>query len=217
MTGDGIRRSVRDDECFRFQSTNASMAIMPRNSKQHRVEPLEPPYDTAAAAALDLLGPPITLFRTWARRPDLARGIAGWGRYYLSRQSALTLRQRELAIDRTTALCGADYEWGVHIAFFAERAGLTPVQVRSLGTGQPDDPCWADPVDRAVLRAVDELHTSYDLADGTWDGLVDAVGADGALDLLLLCGWYHAISFTVRSLRLPLEPGTAAIPSPSAG
>jgi alkylhydroperoxidase family enzyme len=181
------------------------MEIMPRNSKQHRIEPLEPPYDAGAAAALELLGPPIALFRTWARRPDLARGIAGWGRYYLSRQSALTLRQRELAIDRTTALCGADYEWGVHIAFFAERAALTADQVTSLGTGRP--------ADRAVLRAVDELHTSHDLADATWDGLVDAAGADGALDLLLLCGWYHAISFTVRSLRLPLEPGTAPIRS----
>ena len=187
------------------------MTIMPRNSKQYRVEPLEPPYDAEAAAALELLGPPIALFRTWARRPDLARGIAGWGRYYLSRQSALTLRQRELVIDRTTALCGADYEWGVHIAFFAGKAALTADQIRSLGTGQPDDACWADPADRAVLQAVDELHASHDLTDGAWDGLVDAVGEDGALDLLLLCGWYHAISFTVRALRLPLEPGTAPV------
>jgi len=192
------------------------MTFMPRNSKQQdsgqrRVEPLEPPYDGAAAAALELLGPPIALFRTWARRPDLARGIAGWGQYYLSRQLALSLRQRELVIDRTTALCGADYEWGVHIAFFAEKAALTAGQVRSLGTGQPGDECWADPADRAVLRAVDELHARHDLADDTWDGLVGAVGTDGALDLLLLCGWYHAISFTVRSLRLPLEPGTAPI------
>src|ERR1700722_5925750 len=187
--GTGLAGSVRGGRCFRFQSTNASMAIVPRNSKQHRVVPLEPPYDAGAAAALELLGPPIAL----------------------SRQSALTLRQRELVIDRTTALCGADYEWGVHIAFFAERAALTTDQVRSLGTGQPDDACWADPADRAVLRAVDELHTSHDLEDGTWDGLVDAAGTDGALDLLLLCGWYHAISFTVRSLHLPLELGTAPI------
>jgi alkylhydroperoxidase family enzyme len=186
---------------------------MPRNSKQPRIQPLEPPYDAGAAAAVELLGPPIALFRTWARRPELARGIAGWGGYYLSRRSALTLRQRELVIDRTTALCGADYEWGVHIAVFAGRAGLTAEQVRSLGAGQPDDPCWADPADRAVLRAVDELHARHDLSDGAWDGLIDAAGPDGALDLLLLCGWYHAISFTVRSLRLPLEPGTAPIPS----
>ena len=174
---------------------------MPRNSKQQRVEALEPPYDAEAAAALELLGPPIALFRTWARRPDLARAIAGWGQYYLSRRSALTLR-------------GADYEWGVHIAYFAGKAALTAGEIRSLGTGQPGDACWADPADRAVLRAVDELHASHDLADGTWNGLVEAAGQDGALDLLLLCGWYHAISFTVRALRLPLEPGTAPISGP---
>jgi alkylhydroperoxidase family enzyme len=186
---------------------------MPRNSKQPRIAPLEPPHDPEAAAVLELLGPPISLFRVWARRPGLARGIAGWGRYYLSRQSALTLRQRELVIDRTTALCGADYEWGVHVAAFAGKAGLTPGQLRSLGTAGAGaawaGACWADPADQAVLRAVDELHATCDLADDAWDALVAAVGEDGALDVLLLAGWYHAISYTVRALRLPMEPGTA--------
>jgi alkylhydroperoxidase family enzyme len=191
---------------------------MPLNSKhspgpgQPRVAPLEPPYDDGSAAALDLLGPPISLFRVWARRPDLARGIAGWGRYYLSRQSALSLRHRELVIDRTTALCGADYEWGVHVAYYAGTAGITAAQVSSLAGGQPEDACWDDAADRAVLRAVGELHASHDLSDGAWDALAGAVGEDGALDLLLLCGWYHAISFTVRALRLPLEPGTGPLP-----
>jgi alkylhydroperoxidase family enzyme len=188
---------------------------MPRNPKQPRVAPLQPPLDAEAAAALELLGPPISLFRVWARRPALARGIAGWGRYYLSRQSALTLRQRELVIDRVTALCGADYEWGVHVAAFAGKAGLTPAQLRSLAAAEPGrawaDACWADPGDRAVLRAVDELHATCDLADEAWDALVAAAGQDGALDVLLLSGWYRAVSCTVRVLRLPLEPGTAPL------
>ncbi|MFF1725325.1 hypothetical protein [Streptomyces sviceus] len=51
----------------------------------------------------------IQLFRVWARRPELAGSIAGWGSYCFSRCSALALSQRELVIDRTTALCGADY------------------------------------------------------------------------------------------------------------
>jgi hypothetical protein len=102
----------------------------------------------------------------------------------------------------------------VHVARFAPKAGLTPGQLRSLAAGRPDDDCWADPADRAVLRAVDELHASHDLADDTWGALAAAVGEDGALDLLLLCGWYHAISFTVRALRLPLEPGTGPIGAP---
>lgn len=177
---------------------------MPLNSKQSRITPLEPPYDEETGAALDGLGPPLRLFRVWARRPELARGIAGWGHYYLSRRSALTLRQRELVIDRTTALCGADYEWGVHIAVFAEKAGLDDEQITSLADGRPSDACWSA-ADRAVLAAVDELHTTFDLSDEAWAALVAAVGEDGVLDLLLLCGWYHAISFTVRALRLPLE------------
>ncbi|MGH3345776.1 MAG: hypothetical protein ACRDO4_02230, partial [Nocardioides sp.] len=96
---------------------------MPLNPKQARVAPLEPPYSPAEQSALDLLGPPIALFRVFARRPELANGIAGWGHYYLSRRSSLTLRQRELVIDRTTVRCGADYEWGVHVAAFADKVG----------------------------------------------------------------------------------------------
>ena len=181
---------------------------MLRNPKQARVEPVAAPHDDATAAALAELGAPIALFGVFARRPDRARAIAGWGRYYLSQRVALTLRQRELIIDRTTALCGADYEWGIHIAMFAAKVGLTDEQVRSLATGQPSDPCWSEQADIAVLRAVDEIHVSADLGDETWAELTAEVGEEGAIDLLLIAGWYHAISYTARALRLAQEPGT---------
>jgi alkylhydroperoxidase family enzyme len=186
---------------------------MPRISKQPRIEPLEPPYDDETAAALELLGPPIQLFRVLARRPELARGIAGWGHYYLSRRSALSLRQRELVIDRTTARCGADYEWGIHIAAYAKAVGLTEHQLDSLATGDATDTCWTAPADRTVIKAVDELHTTHDLSDEMWSELIDTLGQDGALEITLLAGWYHAISYAVRALRLALEPGTAPIPA----
>ena len=182
---------------------------MLRKSKQ-RIAPVDAPYTEDTAAALRLLGPPIALFRVLARRPQRARGIAGWGHYYLSRDVALTLRQRELVIDRTTALCGADYEWAVHMAYFREKAALTKAQVLSLATGSYHDPCWTDAADRAVLQAVDDLCRTHDLGDATWSDLVETVGEEGAIDVMLLCGWYHAISFVVRGLRLPLEPGTTA-------
>ncbi|GAA1975347.1 carboxymuconolactone decarboxylase family protein [Nocardioides panacihumi] len=175
--------------------------------------PLSPPYDEDATAALARLGPPIQLFRVWARRPALAHGIADWGRYYFSSRAALTLRQRELVIDRTTVLCGADYEWGVHVAAFAEKAGLDAEQLASLATGGPADECWA-PEDRAVIAAVDELHATSDLSDDTWSNLVAVCDEDAALEVVLICGWYHAISFAVRALRLPLEAGTSTIAAP---
>jgi len=183
---------------------------MLRKSNQPRIAPVEPPYDEATASALESLGPPIALFRVFARRPDRARAIFGWGRYYLSRSLALSLRHRELVIDRTTALCGAEYEWGIHIAVFAAKAGLTDEQVRSVTAGAPDDPCWTDRADVAVLRAVDALHARCDLSDDEWAALVDGVGEEGAIDLMLLTGWYHAISYVARATRLPGEPDTPA-------
>jgi alkylhydroperoxidase family enzyme len=185
---------------------------MLRNSNQPRVAPVQPPYDADTAAALEPLGPPLALFRVFARRPERARAIHGWGRYYLSRQLALSLRQRELVIDRVTALCGAEYEWGIHINVFAEKAGLTREQVGSVTTGDPGDQCW-NVADRAVLRAVDALHHEHDLTDEDWDNLVEAVGEDGAIDVLLLAGWYHAISYVARATRLPLEEGTPTFAS----
>ena len=120
---------------------------MLRNSNQNtpaRIALVAPPYDADTAAALEALGPPIGIFRLFARRPDRAHGIAGWGRYYLSRRCALSLRHRELLILRTTARCGAEYEWGVHVQVFAAKAGLSAGQVRSVTAGQPDDPCWTE-------------------------------------------------------------------------
>src|SRR6202030_4310231 len=102
------------------EANHATVATMLRNSNQDtrpqnaqpRVAPVTPPYDADTAAALEVLGPPIGIFRVFARRPDRAHGLAGWGRYYLSRRCALSLRHRELLILRTTARCGAEYEWG---------------------------------------------------------------------------------------------------------
>lgn len=182
-----------------------------------RITPLEAPFDAEASAVIEALGPPISLFRVLARRPDRARGIHGWGRYYLSRRSALTLRHREMAILRTTALCGAEYEWSVHVQAFAERAGLSPDQVASLTKGDALDECWADHDDKAVLRAIDALHVSHDLSDAEWDPLHAALGDEAVIDLLLLCGWYHAISYVARAVRLPLEPDGPTFAEPSGG
>jgi len=196
---------------FDFRDKNGSVRTMPRNPKRPsspRIPPVEPPYDPETAQSLQALGPPIALFRIFARRPERAHAIVGWGRYYLSRNSALTLRHRELVIDRTTAKCGAEYEWGIHIARFAAKVDLDAAQIRSVTSGTPEDDCWTDASDRAVLHAVDALHDNHDLSDQQWDELITAIGDEAAIDLLLVCGWYHAISFVARAVRLPSEANT---------
>lgn len=166
----------------------------------------EAPRIEMADEALESMGPPINLFKLFARNLPMAEAMTGWGSYELSKRLSLSMRQRELVIDRVTARCGAEYEWAVHVTYFAERVGLDGAQLRSLISGSPSDACWPDD-ERTLLRAVDELHDTNDLSDETWRALT--LTDEQRLDLLLLAGWYHAISYAARATRVPLEAGAA--------
>jgi alkylhydroperoxidase family enzyme len=109
-------------------------------------------------------------------------------------------------IDRVTARCGAEYEWAVHVAYFAERVSLTHEQVASIAHGDAGDACWSHE-ERIVLRAVDQLHDANDVDDELWAELAARFSDEQVLDLLLLAGWYHAISYVARAARVPLDDG----------
>ncbi|AXK37246.1 carboxymuconolactone decarboxylase family protein [Streptomyces armeniacus] len=150
---------------------------------------------------------PIALFRMLARNAPLAEAMHEWGGYELGRgRPTFSLREREIVIDRTCALRGCEYEWGVHVAVFAERAGLDAEQIRSLTHGAHTDACWTDPRDRLLVELTDALHAGSDVPDELWGRLAGEFAPEQLLDLLTLCGWYHAVSFLARATRLPLEP-----------
>ena len=176
-----------------------------------RIPPLEPPYPEGIGRQLEQMMPagvpPIALFRTFVKNLPMTEAMAPWGRYELSRHLSLSMRHRELVIDRTCARCHCPYEWGVHVAFFAERVGLTPDQVTSLTHGGPGDPCWDDEGEQAIIRAVDDLHDRSTVPDATWAILERHLSEEQRLDLLMLCGWYHAISFVANGAGLVGEPG----------
>lgn len=176
-----------------------------------RIAPLEPPYEPETATRLAAMMPPgippILLFRTFARNPAMTDAMRGWGSYELSKQLSLSMRDREIVIDRTCARRGCEYEWGVHVAFFADRVGLTGAQVTSLTHGVADDPCWTDERDRLLVAAVDALCDDATIDDPLWSRLSAVLGVAELLDLLVLCGWYHAIAFTANAARVPLEDG----------
>ena len=173
-----------------------------------RITPLETPFSPSQHALLERMMPPgvppIALFRTFVRNEPMTDAMHGWGSYELSRRLSVPLRTREIVIDRVTARLGCEYEWGVHVAFFADAAGFTPQQVRSLVDGTADDPCWDDD-DRAVVRLVDSLIDTADLAHDVWRDAASRFSDAQLLDLLLLTGWYHAIAFAANAARVPLE------------
>ncbi|MGH9246619.1 MAG: carboxymuconolactone decarboxylase family protein [Acidimicrobiales bacterium] len=148
-----------------------------------RIRPASPPTtgrrvpsggDDACRGASDLVVPQLR-----PERAPLSDAMSEWGSYELSKRVSLTMRDRELLIDRTCARCGCEYEWGVHRAFFAERVGLTAEQIASLAQGEPTDPCWVDPRDRLLLhghpRRLTKEHHDRERATAT-DGMVARSG-----------------------------------------
>ncbi|NMO16686.1 carboxymuconolactone decarboxylase family protein [Pyxidicoccus fallax] len=177
-----------------------------------RIAPMEPPYTEAVATALERLMPagvpPLVLFRTLAVNERVfSRMLAGG----LLDKGTVSLRERELVIDRTCWRCGSEYEWGVHVAFFGERVRLTPEEVQGLCTDDPEATPFS-PRERLLLRLCDELHASATVSDALWAELAREWTPSQLLELLALAGYYHAISYVTNALRLPLESFAARFP-----
>jgi alkylhydroperoxidase family enzyme len=176
-----------------------------------RIEPAQPPYPADVAATLAAVTSPgrepIRIFRTFAGNPAMAVAMGEWGRYELSDRLSLPLRDREIVIQRTCARCRCEYEWGVHVAVFAERAGVSRPQVASLAHGAASDPCWDDERDRVLIEAADALHDGAAIDDALWARLSARLRDEQLLDLLMLAGWYHAICFTANGAGIAREDG----------
>ncbi len=177
-----------------------------------RIAPLEPPFAPGIQAALDRImppgAPPLVLFTTLARNPRIFQRVMAGG---LLDKGSLSLREREIVIDRTTARCGSEYEWGVHIAFFAAAAGLDPAQIRATVQGGASDPAWS-PGEALLIRLVDGLHDTATLDAALWSELKDAYSDEQLLELIVLTGFYHMVSFVTNALHLTPEAGAAHFP-----
>jgi len=177
------------------------------------VTPVPPPYQPELQNALHAIMPPgvppLALFTTLARVPRI------WDRFRagsLLDRGPVSLRHREIVINRTCARCRCAYEWGVHVAFFAQRVGLTPEQLRATVHGGGDDATWSDD-ERLLARMVDELHDSASLSEEVWDDLSATFSVEQILELIALVGFYHTVSFLANGLRLPLEPYGVPFPT----
>lgn len=177
-----------------------------------RINPATPPYAPDVEETINRLmqgRPPLALFATLARDERLFRKFTGGG---LLDRGHLSIRQRELVIDRTTALCKSEYEWGVHLAIFGAQAGITSEQAASLVHGGADDACWS-PEDALLIRMSDALHRTCALDDELWADLREQFSEEAVMELLMLAGFYRTVSYLTNALKLPLESFGARFPA----
>lgn len=178
-----------------------------------RIAPAERPYEADMEETLAKLMPggvePLLLFRTLARDPRLFRRFMAGG---LLDKGTISLREREIAIDRACARCGGEYEWGVHIALFAEAVGFGPDEIKATAARGANAPCW-NVRERLIVRLVDRLHDTSTVDDELWAELAREFRPEQLIELVMLTGFYHMVSFVVNALRLPPEPYAARFPT----
>lgn len=177
-----------------------------------RIAPLEPPYEDEIAQQFAKImpagKPPLAPFRTIARSPRVWRKFRAGS---LLDDGPLTLRQREIVIDRICARTGCEYEWGVHVAVFGERAGLSEEEIAATVHGPADAACWTE-AERALIGADDALHERVTLSGDDFDSLSRWFDTGQILEILMLAGFYRTVSYFANSLAIPLEDGAARFP-----
>ncbi|MCP3463743.1 carboxymuconolactone decarboxylase family protein [Bradyrhizobium sp. CCGUVB23] len=177
-----------------------------------RIAPLDPPYPPEIDEQFNRImrgAPPLMLFRV------MAGYKRAWDKFRagsLLDPGPLSLREREIVIDRTCALNTCEYEWGVHVAIFAGAAGLTDEQVRATAHGEATSACWST-AEQALIAAVDALHHRATLDDVEFAALAAHYDDAQILEIMMLCGVYRTVSYLANGLRLPLEEKAARFPA----
>jgi alkylhydroperoxidase family enzyme len=177
-----------------------------------RIPPLAPPYAPDIQEQFDRImrgAPPLMLFRVMAGH---ARAWEKFRAGSLLDGGPLTLREREIVIDRTGALTGCEYEWGVHVMIFADAAGLTDEQVRATVLEKADAPCWSA-AEQALIAVVDALHARATLSEAEFKALSAHYDDAKIFEIILLCGFYRTVSYLANGLALPLEEKAARFPA----
>ena len=144
--------------------------------------------------ALNLLG-------TLARYPELATAYHTFNGHLLFATS-LSTRQRELVVLRVGWVRRAEYEWLQH-AVLAGDVGISEDEIPRIAIGG-DAPGW-DPLEAAMLRAVDELVADAEISDATWATLTEGLNTQQVLDLIFTVGAYDTLAMAFKSCRVQLD------------
>jgi 4-carboxymuconolactone decarboxylase len=141
----------------------------------------------------------------WLRVPELAdrlQKVGGYIRY----ESGTDQKLIEFAICVTARAWNAAYEWHAH-APLAIAAGLNPLHLAALVRDEvPND---LDPSEAVVYRIATSLATDGAISDETFQTAASTLGETSLVEIILTCGYYTLVAFTLNVAQVPL-PADAA-------
>jgi alkylhydroperoxidase family enzyme len=137
----------------------------------------------------------------FAHHPDLAQSWLAFNGHILY-GTTLTLRQREILVLRVAAVLDSPFAWAQHIVH-QEEAGLSDRDVHRIAFG-PNAP-FLDPLERAMIRSVDELIHEGTIAPATWEALAADLDEQQLLDLIFTVGCYTVLTWMIDTIGLEID------------
>lgn len=146
-------------------------------------------------------------FEILIRHAELYKAHMTVAQKFLS-DGEMSIRDRELAILRIAWLSQAPFEWGAHVRI-ARRNGVTSEEIERIIEGSTADG-WSRN-DRAIVRAMEELHFDSMITDETWTDLEEFYNDKKLIELVILAGQYKTVAYYQNALRLPLSEGNEGL------
>src|ERR1700722_6200487 len=131
---------------------------------------------------------------------DLAQQFGGSMRFH----TALPKDVSETIIIMSGRFWMAQYEWTAHKAA-ALKNGVKPAIVDAIAAGKR--PSGMSPQMEVAYNFIDELLTTHQVTDATFQAAKETYGEKGVVDMLGLSGWYCLVSMVLDVDRYPLGPG----------
>ena len=141
-------------------------------------------------------------YKVWVHNPRLLRAAAPLGEHFTPGKSSLSEREREIAVIVITSYPAAAHEKR------GKEVGLPTPAVEAMMAGLPAS--FADLREQAVYELATTLANGRLVSQGLYDRAVKALGHESITDVVVLMGYYTAVSLTMNVYAVPAgTPGLA--------
>jgi 4-carboxymuconolactone decarboxylase len=146
------------------------------------------------------------MYRALLNHPELTRYVSDLGTYLRFGSGSLPGDLRELTILWMARQLKAPYEWVKHVPP-AMAAGLSEELLEAVRNGREEE-VLSDP-QKDVIASAGCVLARRSLPQALQDRLIAALGLEGLIELVVLCGFYQMIAGVIFAFDVPLPEGAA--------
>jgi 4-carboxymuconolactone decarboxylase len=146
-------------------------------------------------------------YKVWVHNPKLVHAAAPLGNHFTPGQSSLSEREREIAVLVITSTWHSAYPNAAHEKRGKE-VGLPAAAVEAMIAGLPTS--FPDAREQVAYEVAMALAGPRMVSQGLYERAVKTLGHESITDMIVLMGYYTAVSLTMNFYAVPAgSPGLA--------